>query len=486
MTIDQKIEYIKTLLERKRTEKTINKIISEKLYDLKQEIQESIRKSQLEAKSGIHSIKTELLKSMSDWMAKFDEEIKNKINQMELAKPKDGEPGKPGYTPVKGKDYFDGQDGYTPVKGIDYQDGKDAVAKDGKGIDTVYMETGELIIKLSDGKKINLGYIHGGMGNPGLSAYDHARNGGYLGTEAEFNILLASAGAGGSLVLGDLPTNAYPGDKGKAAYDLRHSNTLDHGHANKTTLDTYTQTEANLSDAVSKKHSNTLDHSNASDHTHVNTVALAAVSGTNTGDVAFEAAPTNIKMNGAVNVGVLGTVARADHIHASDTNKEPSITADLVSKFWSGTKTWRDLATDVRAIALTGLSVATNSAALATDTLLVAIGKLQAQITNRQILGAGTALPATTGSMTATMDGALKTITPTGACTFNASGGQVGSFCTFIITTSGTTSYILTFGTNFKTTATLTTGAVTAKVFAIDFICKDGTLWVETGRTTAM
>lgn len=39
----------------------------------------------------------------------------------------DGEPGKPGYTPVKGVDYFDGKQGdpgYTPVKGVDYFDGE--------------------------------------------------------------------------------------------------------------------------------------------------------------------------------------------------------------------------------------------------------------------------------------------------------------------------------------------------------------------------
>ncbi len=61
--------------------------------------------------------------------------------------------------------------------------------------------------------------------------------------------------------------------------------------------------------------------------------------------------------------------------------KEPSITADLVTKFWSGTKTWRTLATDVRAVVLTGLSTATNAVIAATDSILVALGKLQAQIT---------------------------------------------------------------------------------------------------------
>ena len=36
---------------------------------------------------------------------------------------------------------------------------------------------------------------------------------------------------------------------------------------------------------------------------------------------AFESSTANIKMNGAVNVGSLSTVARADHIHASDTSR---------------------------------------------------------------------------------------------------------------------------------------------------------------------
>ncbi len=59
--------------------------------------------------------------------------------------------------------------------------------------------------------------------------------------------------------------------------------------------------------------------------------------------------------------------------------KEPTVTGNLVSKFYSGTKTWRDLATDVRAIVLTGLSVVSGAAVEAGDTLLVAIGKLQKQ-----------------------------------------------------------------------------------------------------------
>ena len=47
------------------------------------------------------------------------------------------------------------------------------------------------------------------------------------------------------------------------ANTLDHSNSGDHAHSNKATLDTYTQTEANLADAVTKKHANTLDHDNS-------------------------------------------------------------------------------------------------------------------------------------------------------------------------------------------------------------------------------
>ncbi len=82
------------------------------------------------------------------------------------------------------------------------------------------------------------------------------------------------------------------------------------------------------------------------------------------------------------------------------------------------------------------------------------------------------ATTATTGTMTTTMTSATQnvfTITPTGACTFNASGGTPGAEMT-----------------NFKTTATLSTGTTTAKTFVVHFICKSATEWDEVSRTTAM
>ena len=76
------------------------------------------------------------------------------------------------------------------------------------------------------------------------------------------------------------------------------------------------------------------------------------------------------------------------------------------------------------------------------------------------------------------------TITPTGACTFNAMGGVPGERCTFVITTSGVSAFVLTWNTGFTKTGTLSTGTVSGRKFAITFVF-DGSVWVETSRTTA-
>lgn len=59
---------------------------------------------------------------------------------------------------------------------------------------------------------------------------------------------------------------------------------------------------------------------------------------------------------------------------------EPTITPGTTAQYLRGDKTWRDFFTDVRAATLTGLSTATKAAVSATDTVLAAIGKLQAQM----------------------------------------------------------------------------------------------------------
>lgn len=96
------------------------------------------------------------------------------------------------------------------------------------------------------------------------------------------------------------------------------------------------------------------------------------------------------------------------------------------------------------------------------------------------------ACPATTGTMTVTMGHGARTITPTGACTFNASGGVAGQVCTFAITTSGTSSFVLTFGTNFRKAGTLATGTTTARFFSVTFLCVSAGVWQEIARTAVL
>lgn len=61
--------------------------------------------------------------------------------------------------------------------------------------------------------------------------------------------------------------------------------------------------------------------------------------------------------------------------------KEPAITAGTTTDYWRGDKTWRDFAVDVLATVLTGFSTAVGTAVVNTDSIVVAIGKLQVQIT---------------------------------------------------------------------------------------------------------
>ena len=80
-----------------------------------------------------------------------------------------------------------------------------------------------------------------------------------------------------------------------------------------------------------------------------------------------------------------GTAENFSQLDALAT-KEPVIAAPgstPTEKYWRGDKTWRDFFTDVRAATLTGLSTATNAVVAATDTVLAAIGKLQAQVSTK-------------------------------------------------------------------------------------------------------
>lgn len=93
----------------------------------------------------------------------------------------------------------------------------------------------------------------------------------------------------------------------------------------------------------------------------------------------------------------------------------------------------------------------------------------------------------TTGTVSISTDYAeVQSISPTGDCTLNAiSAGGPNRRLSLVVTTSGTSNHVLTFGTNFKSTGTLATGTVSGKVFTVNFV-SDGTNLNETSRTTAM
>lgn len=95
------------------------------------------------------------------------------------------------------------------------------------------------------------------------------------------------------------------------------------------------------------------------------------------------------------------------------TGREPAIAAGTTAQYRRGDKTWQDLATAVRAAVMTGLSTATATAVSATDSLLAAIGKLQAQIT-----GLSTSkLDASANAVSATKLQTARTVTLSGDVT---------------------------------------------------------------------
>lgn len=81
------------------------------------------------------------------------------------------------------------------------------------------------------------------------------------------------------------------------------------------------------------------------------------------------------------------------------------------------------------------------------------------------------------------------TLTPTSATTINMGtipASMVGATVVLRITTSGTTSYALTFGTNLRHQGVLNTGTVTAAIFQITYKIVSTTSVVEMCRTAAM
>jgi hypothetical protein len=100
------------------------------------------------------------------------------------------------------------------------------------------------------------------------------------------------------------------------------------------------------------------------------------------------------------------------NITIADDTKEPSVTAGLFTQFWAGNKTWRNLAADVRAVSLAGLSTATNAVIAATDSILAALGKLQAQVTDLGTSKANITSPTFSGNVSLPSTTTINSQTP--------------------------------------------------------------------------
>jgi hypothetical protein len=211
--------------------------------------------------------------------------------------------------------------------------------------------------------------------------------------------------------------------------------------AAKTTL-TAVKVDSDIADAIAKKHSNTLDHSNSLDHSNANDPSAdqkAALGGTN--------GTPSVSNKFVTDLDSRNTDSRTPITHS---HTPGDVTGTAV------------ITTDSR---LSDARTPTSHALLSHS-------------------GTSAATPATTGTMTVNMTTDIITITPTGACTFNAAaGGTIGQIVTFSITTSGTTAYTLTWGTNYRKTGTLSTGTTSARFFAVTFRCINGTIWQEIART---
>jgi hypothetical protein len=198
---------------------------------------------------------------------------------------------------------------------------------------------------------------------------------------------------------------------------------------------------------------------------------------------------TDIKMDGTQSAGSLATVAKADHIHPSDTSKQATLvsgtnikTVNGNSLLGSGDVVISGGGTPATTVTTEGIGPAAVSAVVGVSTNYAREDHVHATNAVQPVYSA--TLSNGTVALNFSVNNTV-TVTPTITGTFTTTIPANGVKCNLIIITSGTTSYTMTFGTGFKTVGTLSTGTVTGKYFVFSFI-SNGSLLIEAGRTTAM
>lgn len=189
-------------------------------------------------------------------------------------------------------------------------------------------------------------------------------------------IYVSLGSAGGSLVLGETNTTAYRGDRGKTAYD--HSQVTSGNPHSVTKTEVGLGNVDNTSDAnkpVSTAQQTALDGKQPID---ADLTAIAGLTPSNDDIIQRKAGSwvsrtmAQLKIDLALTKSDVG-LSNVPDVDATDRDNHTG--TQLAS-------TISDFASTVLSTVLTGLSLATGTAISATDTALVAFGKLQKQITD--------------------------------------------------------------------------------------------------------
>ena len=211
MTNQQKIEYIKILLERERVQRQLD----ETLTPITQKIETSIKGLSDKSLKDITELNESLVKEKSitdktiketkaELTKRLDKEItrlEKSIREIELIKPEDGKDGKDGLNgkdgkdgkSIKGergftgKDGKDGKDGLNGSNGKNGKDGTDGLSAYEIAVDKGYKKSEKEWLESLKGEP-GRGGLRGGSGT---SAYQLAVQGGYTGTLAEFTSTLS-------------------------------------------------------------------------------------------------------------------------------------------------------------------------------------------------------------------------------------------------------------------------------------------------------